>query len=58
MNYSSYFLIFSKSNGGCGAEFCWLCLERWSTHGEGSGKNFILVMGYCNYTNHDGQARQ
>ena len=39
MNFFFYF--FSKSNGGCDAEFCWLCLEKWSTHGDRSGKNIL-----------------
>lgn len=31
------------SEGGCGTEFCWLCLDRWSTHGEGSGTYMIIA---------------
>lgn len=26
-----------RSEGGCGKEFCWLCLGPWSEHGEGTG---------------------
>ena len=26
-----------KHEGGCGKEFCWLCLESWKSHGSGSG---------------------
>ena len=26
-----------KAQGGCGFEFCWLCLGPWSTHGSRTG---------------------
>ena len=26
-----------KEKGGCGFEFCWLCLGPWSTHGSSTG---------------------
>ena len=26
-----------KNKGGCGFEFCWLCLGPWSTHGSSTG---------------------
>jgi ariadne-1 len=26
-----------SSSGGCGAEFCWMCLGEWRTHSDGTG---------------------
>ena len=26
-----------RSEGGCGFEFCWLCLGPWSEHGDSTG---------------------
>ena len=25
------------ASGGCGHEFCWICLAPWSTHGAATG---------------------
>ena len=27
----------SLRSGGCGTEFCWMCLQKWSSHGSGTG---------------------
>ena len=27
----------SRKSGGCGSEFCWMCLQLWNTHGSATG---------------------
>lgn len=27
----------STKSGGCGAEFCWMCLQAWASHGSSTG---------------------
>merc|ERR1712113_1351361 len=43
-------MICSKA-GGCGHEFCWLCLGEWSTHGTSTG-------GYYQCNIYDKQAKE
>jgi ariadne-1 len=43
-------MICSKA-GGCGHEFCWLCLGEWSTHGTATG-------GYYQCNIYDKQAKE
>lgn len=43
-------MVCSKS-GGCGHEFCWLCLGEWSTHGTSTG-------GYYQCNIYDKQAKE
>lgn len=34
-----------RNKGGCGHEFCWICLESWASHGEKTGKNWFWSLG-------------
>jgi ariadne-1 len=43
-------MVCSKA-GGCGHEFCWLCLGEWSTHGTSTG-------GYYQCNIYDKQAKE
>ena len=40
-------MICSTSNG-CGYEFCWLCLDDWKNHDDGTGEYFE-----CNINDED-----
>ena len=40
-----------KGEGGCGFEFCWLCLGPWSTHGSSTGGYFA-----CNNYEKEGKS--
>ena len=41
------------AEGGCGQEFCWLCLGLWSTHGSATGGNYACN----NYTKAAGEGK-